>query len=214
MDVAGVDPDVARRLARACHGGSSYPAAVVASWAHVSPEHADDMLARLADAGFLERSVRLWAGECHVEWSTTVRGGALANASFLRPMTRSKAKTLLDGVLQRARTYNADDTKPMWVQRIAVFGSYLDNDAADFGDLDLQVELENRPTDDLVETKMAYARASGRSFSTYMDQLFWAEREARQLLKNRSGYISIHVEDITRYTDRWEVVYERDVDTA
>jgi hypothetical protein len=214
VEVADMDPDVARRLARACHGGASYPTSVVAMWAQVSPNEADELLDRLADAGFLERQVRHWDGESHVEWATTVRGGALANASFLKPMTREKAQWLLDGVLGRASTYNADPAKPIWVQRIAVFGSFLDPDAVDFGDLDLHVELVNRPADDLVEAKLAYARASGRSFSSFMDQLFWAEKEARQVLKNRSGYISVHIEDISRYTDKWEVVYERDTGTA
>jgi hypothetical protein len=214
VQVAGVDPDVARRLARACHGGHSYPTSVVATWSQASSEDADELLSRLAEAGFLERRVQHWDGIDHVEWATTVRGGALANASFLKPMTRDKAQSLLQGVLARANSYNADPTKPMWVQRIAVFGSFLDRDAVDFGDLDLQVELVDRPADDLVESKLAYARASGRSFSTFMDQLFWAEKEARQVLKNRSGYISIHTEDISRYTDRWEVVYERETCAA
>src|SRR5680860_194740 len=214
VEVAGVDPDIARRLARACHGGPSYPTPVVATWSRVSPDEADELLARLAAAGFLERRVRQWDGESHVEWATTVRGGALANASFLKPMTREKAQWLLDGVLERATTYNADPAKPIWLARIAVFGSFLDVDAVDFGDLDLQVELANRTVDDIVEAKLEYARASGRSFSSFMDQLFWAEREARQVLKNRSGYISIHTEDISRYTNRWEVVYERDTDVA
>lgn len=129
-------------------------------------------------------------------------------------MTREKAQSLLEGVLERANTYNADAAKPMWVERIAVFGSFLDRAAVDFGDLDLQVEVVNRPADDLVKAKLVYARASGRSSSTFMDQLFWAEKEARQMLKNRSGYISIHTEDISRYTDSWEVVYERDAGVA
>jgi hypothetical protein len=189
VQVAGVDPDVARRLARACHGGHAYPTSVVATWSQLSPGETDELLACLAEAGFLERQVRQWDGESHVEWATTVRGGALANASFLKPMTREKAQWLLEGVLERASTYNADPAKPTWVERIAIFGSFLDRDAADFGDLDLQVELVSRPADDLVEAKLAYARASGRSFSTFMDQLFWAEKEARQVLKNRSGYI-------------------------
>jgi hypothetical protein len=153
-------------------------------WSRVPPDEADELLGHLADAGFLERHVRQWDGESHVEWATTVRGGALANASFLKPMTREKAQSLLDGVLERANTYNADPAKPIWVERIAVFGSVLDHDAVDFGDLDLQVELLNRPADDLVEAKLAYARASG------------------------------HTEDISRYADRWEVVYERDTGAA
>jgi DNA-binding IclR family transcriptional regulator len=54
-----------------------------------------------------------------------------------------------------------------------------------------------------------YARASGRSFAAFLDELFWAKKEAIGLLKNRSGYHSIHTEDLSDVTDRMRVVYER-----
>jgi len=67
VQVAGVDPDVARRLARACHGGHAYPTSAVATWSQLSAGEADELLARLAEAGFLERHVRQWDGERLVE---------------------------------------------------------------------------------------------------------------------------------------------------
>jgi predicted nucleotidyltransferase len=55
----------------------------------------------------------------------------------------------------------------MWVHQIAVFGSLVDREAVDFGDIDLQVEFANRPAEDLAEAKRAYSRASQRCFSTF-----------------------------------------------
>jgi hypothetical protein len=37
----------------------------------------------------------------------------------------------------------------------------------------------------------------------------WARTEAKQLLGNRSGYLSIHTEDLMDVTDRMRVVYKR-----
>lgn len=157
-----------------------------------------------------EADVSTLAGESFVEWSTTIRGSALAMASFLKPMTRQKTQWLLDGVIERAEAYNADPAKPFWIDRISVFGSFLDEAASDFGDLDLHVTLTDRPSDDLAKARRDYARASGRRFSSFLDELFWARTDALRTLKNRSGYISIHDEVITEFTDRWLNVYERE----
>ena len=63
------------------------------------------------------------------------------------------------------------------------------------------------PSSRFSETVVAYARASGRQFSGLMDGLAWGEVELRQLLRNRSGYINVHTEDISRFTDDWQVAY-------
>ena len=54
---------------------------------------------------------------------------------------------------------------------------------------------------------LEYARARGRSFSTFHDRLFWPACELRMILKNRSPAISITDEDIRKLTERIEVVY-------
>lgn len=51
---------------------------------------------------------------------------------------------LLAGALERADTYNADDSRPPVITQIAVFGSYLRPDATLLGDLDLAVEYVGR----------------------------------------------------------------------
>jgi predicted nucleotidyltransferase len=172
------------------------------------------MVRQLADAGYLEHQDATWP-ESTDEWTTTVSGGALTMASFLRPMPRARADKLLAGVLERAEVYNADATKPYLITEITVFGSYLRPDVTELGDLDLAVKSAPRePSSRFSETVVAYARASGRQFSSFMDELAWAEVELRQVLRNRSGYINVHTEDISRFTDDWQVVYRYPVENA
>ena len=142
-------------------------------------------------------------------WATTVKGNALANASFGKPISRATATRLLGQVIERARAYNADPARLLTVTEIVVFGSYLDPAVDLLGDLDLAVSTARRDTDGqrYVDKVLEYARASGRSFSAFHDRLFWPARELRMILKNRSPAISITDEDIRKLTERIEIVY-------
>ena len=144
------------------------------------------------------------------DWSaTTVKGNALANASFGKPISRATATRLLGQVIERARVYNADPARLLTVAEIVVFGSYLDPAADRLGDLDLAVSTVRRDRDGKrhVAKVLEYAGTSGRSFSAFHDRLFWPARELRMILKNRSPAISITNDDIRGLTDRFEVVY-------
>ena len=144
-----------------------------------------------------------------VWWVTTVKGNALANASFGKPISRVTATRLLAQVIERARAYNADPARLLTVSEIVVFGSYLDPAVDPLGDLDLAVSTVRRGTNGqrYVDKVLEYARGSGRSFSAFHDQLFWPSRELRMILKNRSAAISITDEDIRKLTGRFESVY-------
>lgn len=209
-DVAGMDPEVERRIVRACHTSGPVPTETVAYLAQMDRGEVEELLERLADAGFLGRRILRAATDTEAAWwYTTLSGGALANASFLKPIGRAKAQSLLGGVLERARAYNADPDKPLWIERISVFGSFLNAEATTLGDIDLNVVLVDRECDDPQATRNRYTRASGRRFMNIVEELAWPETEARRVLKNRSGYISIHQEDLARFTDRSEVVFAR-----
>lgn len=69
----------------------------------------------------------------------TVKGNALANASFGKPISRATATRLLGQVIERARAYNADPVRLLTVTEIVLFGSYLDSAVDLLGDLDLAV---------------------------------------------------------------------------
>jgi len=142
-------------------------------------------------------------------WVTTIKGNALAGASFGKPISRATAARLLADVIERARAYNADPTRLLTITEIVVFGSYLDLAADRLGDLDLAVSTVHRDVDGerYVDKVLEYARASGRTFSAFHHQLFWPLRELQMILRNRSSAISITYEDIRKLTDRFEVAY-------
>lgn len=91
-----------------------------------------------------------------------------------------------------------------------MLGSYLRPAAAELGDLDLAVKFtERRSGANDPEAVFAYAEVSGRHFPTLFATIAWPQMELLRLLPNRSGYINVHTEDITRFTDDWRVVYSR-----
>lgn len=207
VPLQGLEPEFARTLARACHQA---PADIetLAEMLGISHSETQGAVEALAQGGYLQP----YASKDQHLWTTTVKGGGLSNASFLRPIARSKAEALLLGVVERAAGYNADPTKLMWIDRLVMFGSMVAPDVELVGDVDLNVEMSRRIQDDdqYLREARAYSRDSGRKFSTFLDQLLWPQHGVLRLLKNRSGYISIHQEDVTRFTETTFVVYQRD----
>lgn len=139
-------------------------------------------------------------------WRTTILGNALAMASFGRPISRRTAERLVAEMLERARDYNSDSSKPYYVQRLRIFGSYLDKTIDPLGDVDVELVIGHRVTDP--QALLQYAADSRRKFQTFMDQLMWPQKEIVQILRNRSASINITLEDIEQITDRVETVYE------
>ena len=215
VPVGNVDAELARAVARTCHHRWS-SAGDVAYRAKITPEEAARTLRQLEEAGFLERRDALHPLDAGTdEWTTTLAGGALTMASFLKPISRTRAEALLQGVLDRAAVYNVDVVKPFVITRLIVFGSYLHDDVAELGDLDLGVRLaERRPDSASAEAQLAYARQSGRRFANFVDTIGWAQNELLQLLRNRSPYINVHTEDVSKITDRWEIVYSHEPGAA
>ena len=146
------------------------------------------LLDQLAGAGYLQR--RDGRDGHPAEWNTTLTGGALTMASFLKPISRARAEKLLAEVLERAVEYNADDTKLYVTTEIAVFGSYLHSGATEHGDLDLSVKFTGRrPDANEPGTLFAYADASGRNFPTLLATLAWPQTELLQLLRINKEHV-------------------------
>ncbi|SCX38853.1 hypothetical protein SAMN03159343_0521 [Klenkia marina] len=205
--VGGVDPELARDLSRACHTAWT-PLEFIARQVRRDVAEVEVALTRLVEAGYL-RVIADRDGSGQEFHTSEDTGGGLANASFQKPISRARAQVLLEGVLERTRAYNADDTKPLRISEVAVFGSYTRPDVDQLGDLDLAIVLTPRTEEWLQDSHnpLHYARASGRTFQRFVDQLFWPETEAKMLLRNRSGYISLHTEDPRRFTDSVQVLY-------
>lgn len=77
----------------------------------------------------------------------TDRMDELARARFGKPLPRKKADTLVSKTVAAAAALNAlpPEAPYYWVTRLAVFGSYLDAQKLELGDLDLAWEVVERP---------------------------------------------------------------------
>jgi predicted nucleotidyltransferase len=203
--ICGLTAPTARQLMRAYY--DERPIEVACDLLGMGQDAVRDQMRAFETAGYIERTKLARADDDW--WVTTVKGNALANASFGKPISRATAARLLAEVVERARSYNADPARLLTITEMVVFGSYLDPAIDPLGDLDLAVSTVRRDTagERYVDRVLEYARASGRSFSAFHDRLFWPARELRMILRNRSPAISITNEDIRKLTDRFEVVY-------
>ena len=134
----------------------------------------------------------------------------LANALMIKRITRGKADHYVAELLQRADDINANPDLLYRVKRITAFGSYI-TDAAELGDIDIAVELENKvPAGQRSEANRARAVASGRENLSWNDQLTFGEREVERLLKGRNPYVSLILySDFQRLDTPAKVVYPR-----
>src|SRR5262249_48964751 len=100
-------------------------------------------------------------------------------ASAAGKVARKTANNALQGLLDRVEQYDSDP--------VAVFGSFL-GQSHKVGDSDVAVKYEDRNLMDSDRAKTApdYANKSGRKFETFLDQLPWAQKELRQVLKARN----------------------------
>ncbi|MDQ1060353.1 putative nucleotidyltransferase [Arthrobacter globiformis] len=205
--IAGLPAELARAIVRKFRGREMV-AEAVADLLEDAGYELDAVFAGLEAAGYMER-VRV-DDDGDVWWDTTIQGNALAMASFGKPISRRTADRLVSELLERAQAYNADPGKPMFIDTLRVFGSYLSPEIDPIGDVDIELTYGRRITGQ--QALSAYTRASGRSFGTYVDQMTWPSTELFLHLKKRSAFISITLEDITRITDRFETIYSIDED--
>lgn len=133
-------------------------------------------------------------------------------ASFGKPISRKTADRLVTELVGRARDYNAEPGKPLFIDQLRIFGSYLDPNIDPLGDVDIELSYGWRSTDP--QSRIDYTKSSGKHFADYMDELFWPEKELIQRLRNRSAVLNITTEDIDLLTARSSVAYSIDEDTT
>lgn len=136
---AGVNGPLLRRAAeKLADMGSAklYDLAVVLG---VSPSEARPTWEQLVAEGFIEGTPE--------GARPTDRMDALAHARFGKPLSRKKAEALVKKAVAAAKALNTlpPEAPYYWITRLAVFGSYLDDQKSELGDLDLAWEVEQRP---------------------------------------------------------------------
>jgi hypothetical protein len=115
--ICGLAAPAARQLMRAYF--DDRPVEVACDILGVSQDAARDQMRAFEAAGYAERG-GLAHGAGDNWWATTVKGNALAHASFGKPISRATATRLLGQVIERARAYNADPGRLLTVTEIVV----------------------------------------------------------------------------------------------
>jgi hypothetical protein len=118
--VGGVSAAVARDVVRKYRGNPRVAEAAADILMAAGYTDVHGVFAQLQAAGYLEVDSVDEDGDTW--WQTSTQGNALAMAGFGKPITRKTADRLVAGVLERARSYNADPTKPLAIARLRVFG--------------------------------------------------------------------------------------------
>jgi hypothetical protein len=143
---------------------------------------------------------------------TTDLGWRFGTTRANPPITRQKANQLLNKLIERAKTINADDELVYFVETLKVFGSYL-SDKEILGDLDVSFKLSRKFGDNFIEKnqrRIDLAIANGKQFRNYMDELYWPYWEVMQILKTRQKGLSLHDEEndeVIKLTEN-RLVYE------
>lgn len=142
-------------------------------------------------------------------YELTDLGRRLRNAKALKRIPRGRAEAIMKALLAKVQEVNATDDYAYVVDELRVFGSYLDPDAEDLGDIDVSAILELRRDEDIVEANLRRARASGKVMS-YLDELNYGETEVKRALKKVSRHISLHSpHDLERIGAAYKAVFTR-----
>lgn len=135
------------------------------------------------------------------EYQVTVKGNALAQVKFVKRMNKATANKIFNEFMKRVEEINEDNNYIYRVSKLFLFGSYLNPEADDYGDIDIAYELERKIKDgrflEASRRFIADAIADGRVFSSIVEEVCYPSDLVLRYLKNRSPYISLHrMEDI------------------
>ena len=131
------------------------------------------------------------------EYQLTEKGHRLCSARASSPINKTKADKILSEFIQRVIEVNTNDYYLCKIEKIILFGSYLNPENIDFGDIDIAFKLK-RKIDDYDEYDKARKKRiremeqKGRHFSTFWEKLNFPEKEVLLKLRNRCQYISLH----------------------
>ena len=161
----------------------------ISDYFNLTKQEATNIIEALVEERYIEKE-----GEVYY---CTIKGKALSNVRFIKRMNKEKADKEFSEFMKRVENLNQNNEFIYKVKRIVIFGSYLNPENKDFGDIDLGIELEPRIKDkkafELAENEIiSKAIENGKVFSNIVDELFYPQNLVFKYLKNKSRYISIH----------------------
>lgn len=110
------------------------------------------------------------------KYKVTIKGNALAQVKFVKRMDKAKADKVFNEFMKHVSEINEDESSIYRVSKLCLFGSYLNPEAEDYGDIDIAYELEHKISDDkrfseASQRIIANAKADGKVFSSILDEI-------------------------------------------
>ena len=120
-----------------------------------------------------------------------MKGNAIRNAKFIKPILKKVAQKYVDELIERAKKMNNDGYYIMYVDEIYAFGSFI-TDSPDCQDIDLYISLKRKEhISDKEAQKLSYQRVPDGK--TILEQAAWASViEPNKFLKSKNKYLSFH----------------------
>jgi len=151
------------------------------------------LLETLEKQGFIEKNAMV--SDAEQSWKHTIKGGALSNALFSAPVSRTSAEKKLSEFMERVHRVNEDSRFLFRVRKVVLFGSFL-TQSPTIGDLDIAIDLVQKEPDARKHSQLLLARANeaasyGRHFPNYVEGLRFAEQEVIMFLKARSRILQL-----------------------
>lgn len=131
---------------------------------------ADAFIRKLANAGYVEWVwTDKWKG--HNDWIFTDAGQRLAADDLGPRLSRQTVDAIIKAVVDRVRVINADTDRVVRVIALKLFGSALEPDREDYGDVDIEAQIEIRkfPPD---EVSRAHALIAAKVPQSWRDSFF------------------------------------------
>ncbi|MFC5402397.1 hypothetical protein [Cohnella soli] len=130
----------------------------------------------------------------------TAKGKRFSLATARKPIKKKTADNLLSDFIKRVEHANSQGTFAYTIEKVIVFGSYLDDEVNRINDLDIAVDLVHKgnSVEDRLridQERIISAIKNKRIFSSSLEQLTWPYIEVVRHLKNGSRSISLHTTD-------------------
>lgn len=131
----------------------------------------------------------------------TDAGSSIAHQNFLPRMSLAAAQHRLDKFLHRCVDANRHAEFVYYVASVALFGSVLAADRADYGDIDLSVDLQMRPGASKDECGISVTELSGYRWEnmdrrgSFLERVTFGRREVVLWIRRRDPKISITTPD-------------------
>lgn len=115
--------------------------------------------------------------------------------TVMKRITRKRVDDLIALVITNAEEINNDYLWPYVIKEIRLFGSCLDSDRENYGDVDLAVHEQcvfAGGSDELFKPMLEFYKTKTPSYMTYIQSMFWPHEETYRRLRTRKHHISLH----------------------